>query len=210
MKRLKEKINANPRLKAIAHYMLIPRGDYRPRWWVRNILNPIVHKRGKGARIRRRTRMDILPFNTFYLGDQAIVEDYATINNAVGDIIIGHRSLIGIACVVIGPVTIGNDVMLAQNIVISGLNHGYEDIYKSIREHQTVTKPIIVEDEAWIGANAVITSGVRIGKHSVVAAGSIVTKDVPDYSIVAGNPARIVKQYNPKTNKWEKFASKVS
>ncbi len=205
MKNLKDRITANPRLKQLAHFLLFPRNDYRPRWWVRTFLNPIIHKRGKGSKIRWRSRMDVLPFNTFYLGEGAIIEDFSTINNAVGDVIIGDRSLIGISSVVIGPVIIGNDVMLAQNIVISGLNHGYEDITKSIREHQTITKPITIEDEAWIGANAVITSGITIGKHAVVAAGSIVTKDVPAYSIVAGNPARIVKQYNHETEHWEKY-----
>lgn len=204
MDKLKAKLNSNPRLKRLVHWLIIPANDFRPRWWVRKILNPLIHKKGKRTIIRRRTRMDIMPFNTFYMGDDAIIEDFATVNNAVGELIIGDRSLIGISSVVIGPVTIGNDVMLAQNIVISGLNHGYEDITKSIRAHQTITKPIFIDDEAWIGANSVITSGVSIGKHSVVAAGSIVTKNVPPYTIVAGNPARILKQYNHDTSTWER------
>lgn len=205
MKNLKHKINANPKLKALVHWMLIPSDDFRPRWWVRNLLNPFVHKKGRGAKVRWNTRMDIMPFNTFYMGEKTLIESFATVNNAVGDVVIGDRTLIGIASVVIGPVVIGNDVLLAQNIVISGLNHGYEDITKSIRDHQTVTKKITIEDEVWIGANAVITAGVSIGRHSIVAAGSVVTKNVPPFSIVAGNPAKLVKQFDKETKTWERI-----
>jgi len=61
---------------------------------------------------------------------------------------------------------------------------------------------IIIEDECWIGANAVITAGVTIGKHSVIAAGSVVTKNIPPYSVAVGNPARVIKQYNFETKQW--------
>jgi acetyltransferase-like isoleucine patch superfamily enzyme len=126
------------------------------------------------------------------------------INNGMGDVIIGDRSRVGISSVVIGPVTIGNDVILAQHVVMSGLNHGYEDVTIPIKDQKCTVKPIRIEDECWIGANAVITSGVTIGKHSVVAAGSVVTKDVPPFSIVGGNPAKVLKQYNLQTGQWEK------
>lgn len=210
MKRYVKKLNDKPALKGFLHWCLIPRNDYKPRWWVRYFLTPLIHTRGKGSRIRRKARIDVLPNNTFYLGAGALVEDYAVVNNAVGDVIIGDRSLIGISSTVIGPVTIGNDVMMAQNIVISGLNHGYEDIQFSIREQLTITNHIYIKDEAWIGANSVIVAGVTIGKHSIVAAGSVVTKNVPDYTIVAGSPAKIVKQYNFETETWDKVSKLVS
>jgi len=104
----------------------------------------------------------------------------------------------------IGPVKVGNDVMFAQNIVLSGLNHGYEDISLPPSHQKVSTNPIVVEDEVWIGANVVITSGVTIGKHSVVAAGSVVVKDVPPYSVVVGNPGKILKQYSKETKQWER------
>jgi len=204
MSKLKEVVKSNPKLKSFAHWLLIPSNDYRPRWWVRNILNPIIHRKERGAIIRKWARMDILPSNTFYLGKNAIIEDYAVVNNNVGDVIIHDNALIGIACTLIGPVSIGKDVLLAQNIVISGLNHGYEDIHTSIREQKVVTKQVIIEDEVWIGANVSITSGVRVGKHSIIAAGSTVHKDVPSYSIVGGNPARLLKKYNVETSEWER------
>ena len=148
--------------------------------------------------------MDVMPFEDFVLGDDSTIEDYATVNNGVGPVLIGNRTRIGISCVLIGPVTIGNDVMLAQNIVLSGLNHPYEDVTVPISQQKVTTKEIKVEDETWIGSNAVITAGVTIGKHSVVAAGSVVTKDVPAYSIAVGNPARIIKRFNFDTKNWEK------
>lgn len=199
-----ETIKSNPALKEFVLWLLMPKNQARPRLWVQWFLNPLKHKKGKRSLVRRRTRMDVLPFKNFSLGDDSTIEDFATVNNGVGDVRIGNRSRIGISCVIIGPVTIGNDVMLAQNIVVSGLNHPYEDVTVPISMQKVTTKPIIIEDESWIGANAVITAGVTIGKHSVVAAGSVVTKDVPPYSIAVGNPARVIKQYNFETTVWEK------
>lgn len=197
-------IKQNPRLKQFSLWLLMPRNQARPRLWVKLLLNPFKHKRKKGSLVRRRTRMDVLPFNNFVLGYDSTIEDFATINNGVGDVLIGDRTRIGLGCVLIGPVSVGNDVMFAQNIVVSGLNHGYQNLSLPPSKQPVETKPIVIEDEVWIGANSVITAGVRIGKHSVVAAGSVVTKSVPPYSVAAGNPARILKQYNPTTKLWEK------
>ncbi|HXH18394.1 MAG TPA: acyltransferase [Chitinophagales bacterium] len=204
MMSFKETIKSNPKLKALALWLLMPKNQARPRLWVKLFLNPFKHKRGKNSLIRPRTRMDVLPFNDFVLGDDSTIEDFATVNNGVGHVRIGSRTRIGISCVLIGPVTIGDDVMLAQNIVISGLNHPYEDISIPISRQKVITREIKVEDEVWIGSNSVLTAGVTIGKHSVVAAGSVVTKDVPAYSVAAGNPARIIKRYNFDTQTWEK------
>ncbi|MFN8153238.1 MAG: acyltransferase [Bacteroidia bacterium] len=150
--------------------------------------------------------MDVLPFNKFSIGANSTIEDFSVVNNGMGDVIIGFGSRIGISNTLIGPVFIGNNVIIAQNVVISALNHGYQEIDTPIRLQPCTTAKVTVGDDSWIGANAVITAGVTIGKHAVVAAGSIVTRDVPDYSIVAGNPAKLIKQYNPATKTWEKPA----
>ena len=197
-------IKNNPKLKRLVHWMLIPSGEAKPRLWVQWLVNPFVHKHGKGSTVRRRARMDVLPFNPFSLGAGSTVEDFATVNNGVGPVHIGDRTLIGLGCVLIGPITVGNDVILAQNIVCSGLNHEYTEIRTPIVNQPVTTAPIQIEDEVWIGANAVITAGVTVGKHSVVAAGSVVTKDVPPYTIVGGNPARLIKQYNEGNGTWER------
>lgn len=199
-----ETIKANPKLKRLALKAMMPKNQSRPRLWVKIFLNPFKHTKGKNSRICRFTRMDVMPFNNFVLGNDSTIEDFTTINNGVGDVLIGDRVRIGMSNVLIGPVTIGNDVMLAQNIVLSGLNHGYEDI-KIVPHKQPVTKKkITLEDEVWIGANSVVVAGVTIGKHSVIAAGSVVTKNIPPYSVAVGNPARVIKQYNPQTGIWER------
>jgi len=200
-------IKTSPRLKQLASRALMPRNQARPRRWVRWFLNPFVHHIGKHSLIRRRTRMDILPFNKFHLGNDSTIEDFTTINNGVGDIYIGDRTRIGLGCTLIGPVRIGNDIRLAQNIVMSGLNHNYEDISRPISDQGVTTSPIIIEDESWVGANCVVLPGVTVGKHCVIAAGSIVTRDIPPYSVAAGNPARVLKQYNPDSKTWERKLS---
>lgn len=198
-------IKSNPKLKRLVHWMLIPANDYKPRLWVRLLVNPFKHKRGKGSIVRFKTRMDLFPFNKFELGARSVIEDFSTINNGVGDVFIGSHTIIGLSNTIIGPVEIGNNVMMAQHVVISGLNHGYADIDIPPSDQPVVTSKITVCDDVWIGANSVITAGVRIGKHSVVGGGSVVTKDVPDYAIVAGNPAKLIKQYNFQTKNWERI-----
>lgn len=197
-------IKQNDWLKKWVHWLLIPTHQARPRWWVRWMVNPFFHKKGTGVTICRRTRMDVLPFQPFTMGDYSTVEDFATVNNGVGAVHIGDNTRIGIGNTVIGPVTIGNNVILAQNVVMSGLNHNYTNIHIPIYKQGETTATITIEDDCWIGANAVITAGVTIGKHSVVAGGAVVTKSIPPYSIAAGNPAKIIKQYNHNTCMWER------
>jgi len=201
---IKDTVKNSPGLKKLVHWMLIPTGEARPRLWVKWFVNPFIHKRGSGAIIRYRTRIDALPFNKFNLGSKSIIESFSTINNGVGDVFIGDNTLIGMSNVIIGPITIGNNVIFAQNIVASGLNHEYSDVTQPIYKQKILVAEITIEDDCWIAANSVITAGVTIGKHSVVAGGSVVTKNVPPYSVVAGNPAKIIKQYNFQSEKWER------
>lgn len=199
-------IKSEPTLKKIVHRMLIPKGRASPRLWVRLFLNPFVHKRSKGSIVRWRTRMDVLPFNKFELGRKSIIEDFSTINNGVGDVIIGDNCLIGMSNVLIGPINIGNNVILAQNIVASGLNHEYRDISMPIVAQPVTTAKITIEDDCWIAANVVVTAGVTIGKHCVIAAGAVVTKNIPPFSVAAGNPAKVLKCYDAGTDQWIKVS----
>jgi acetyltransferase-like isoleucine patch superfamily enzyme len=201
---LSSTIRNHAKLKSFIHWLLIPTHQARPRLWVRWFLNPFYHTKGKGVIIRNRVRMDVVPFNHFSIGNNSVIEDFSTVNNGVGPVRIGDHSLVGLGNVIIGPVTIGNDVILAQNIVVSGLNHHYKDIAQPIHKQGVSVAPITIEDECWIGANTVITAGVTIGRHSVVAAGAVVTKDIPPYSVAAGNPSRVIKKYDFTTNDWIK------
>lgn len=201
---LKEKIKTNKRLKRFVHWMLIPSYQAKPRKWVRWFVNPFYHKKGKHTVIRKSSRMDVVPFNRFEIDDYSTIEDFCTINNGVGDVIIGKQTRIGMSNVLIGPVSIGNNVIFAQNIVVSGLNHSYEDVHLPISKQKVSTSLIKIEDECWIGANVVITAGVTINRHSIIAAGSVVTKDIPPYSVAAGSPAKVIKQYDFEKEQWMK------
>ncbi|VXB02754.1 Acetyltransferase [Flavobacterium sp. 9R] len=201
---LKEKIKSNEKLKKLVHWSILIPKQTRPRLWIKWFVNPFYHKKGKGAIIRYQTRLDVVPWNKFELGEDSTIEDFSAINNGVGPVIIGDRTKIGLSNTIIGPVTVGNDVRLAQNITLSGLNHNYEDVNRPIHIQGVSTAPITIGDGTWIGANVVVLAGVTIGKNCVVAAGSVVTKDIPNYAVAVGNPARILKQYNPEKEIWEK------
>lgn len=91
-----------------------------------------------------------------------------------------------------GGITIEDDVQIAGNVSLLSNNHG-------VYERMILTcKPILIQRGAWIGANAVILPGVSVGKHSIVGAGSVVTKDVPDYSVAVGNPAKVIRILDKK------------
>lgn len=105
----------------------------------------------------------------------------------------------------IDRIEIGKNVLFAGYVHLTDHSHGYEDINKPIKKQKLISKgPIVIEDDCWLGFQSEILSGVHIGKHSIVAARAVVTKDVPPYSIVAGNPAKVVKQYNFEHKKWER------
>lgn len=201
---LKEQLKSNAFLKKLVLWMLQPPMRPRPRFWVRHFVNPLVHKKGKNALIRFKTRMDVFPYNKFELGKWSTIEDFSCVNNAMGNVIIGDNTRVGLSNTIIGPVTLGNNINIAQNVVMSGLNHGYEDINIAPRLQKCTTAQITIEDDCWIGANVVITAGVTIGKHSVIAAGSVVTKEIPPFSIAAGNPAKVIKRFDFMTNQWVK------
>ncbi len=200
---IKAWVKQSPRGKQLAHRAIFPRDDYRPRWWVRNLLNRFVHSR-KGT-IRGTARMDTVPFHAFVLAPKAIIEDNCLVNNVMGDVLIGHASLIGLGSVIIGPAHIGDDVLLAQNVVLSALNHNYEDISRPIKDQGVYVSPIVVGPGSWLGAGAVVLAGVTVGRNVVVAAGAVVTKDVPDFCVVVGNPARVVRRYDAASSKYVRW-----
>ena len=138
--------------------------------------------------------MDTPPYRRFWLGRRSVLESYCCINNAVGDVTIGDYTRIGIHCTVIGPVCIGSHVNLAQGITVTALNHNFADTTQRIDEQGVSTRPVTIADDVWIGANAVILPGVNVGQHAVVAAGAVVTTDVPPYSVVGGVPAKVLKR----------------
>ena len=114
------------------------------------------------------------------------------------EIEIGNNSGIGTNCRIAGPLSIGCDVMIAPNVSIYTRNHETENIYRPMRLQTAPLKKVTIGDDVWIGANAIILPGVTIGNGCIVAAGAVVTKDVPDYAVVGGNPAKIIKTRTQK------------
>jgi len=189
---IRNRLKNSPRLKRWIDYIIMNQRDARPRWYIR-LMAPLYQKRGRGSKIYGSVRMDTPPYRRFSIGRNSVVESFCCINNAVGDVEIGDHTRIGLHCTVIGPVRIGSNVNLAQGIVVTALNHNFKDCTRRIDEQGVSTSAVTIGDDVWIGANATILPGVTIGTHCVVAAGAVVTADVPDYSVAGGVPARIIK-----------------
>lgn len=96
----------------------------------------------------------------------------------------------------LAPITIGDDVLIGAGVHMIAANHRFDDTEKKISEqgHEFSKGGITIESDVWIGANAMVLAGVSVGTHSVIGAASVVTRDVPPYSIVAGVPAKIIRK----------------
>lgn len=190
---IRQGFKSNPRLKKIVDYIIMNQVQTRPRWYIR-LLAPLYQHRGKHSVIYHSVRMDTPPYRKFSLGDCSVIESFCCINNAIGDVAIGNHTRIGLHSTIIGPVNIGNEVNISQCVIVTALIHNFEEPDKTINEQGVSARPVVIEDDVWIGANVSIMPGVTIGTHSIVAAGAVVTKDVPPHTLVAGVPAIVKKQ----------------
>jgi acetyltransferase-like isoleucine patch superfamily enzyme len=112
---------------------------------------------------------------------------------------VGNHSNIGASCYIgcSGGIQIGDNVLMSPGVSMFAENHNYDHVDKPIIEQGVTRAPIVVEDDCWLASNSTILAGVHIGTGSIVAAGAVVTKDVPARTIVAGNPARVIKERLP-------------
>lgn len=145
---------------------------------------------GIGPKKRKIFYMYTMP----HCGNIQYLHPYITINFpenvTIGDNIIINRNVMITAR---SKITIGNDVLIGSNVVINDSNHVFKDRSVPITKQGHTAEPIVIEDDVWIASDAVILKGVHIGKGAVIAAGSVVTKDVEPYTVVAGVPARKIK-----------------
>lgn len=119
----------------------------------------------------------------------------------LGDhVTVGDRTMINAAQSII----IENHVLIAPNCYITDHNHGYTDVTTPVKYQKLMSvAPVLIKSGSWLGASVSIGPGVTIGKNSVIGANSVVTKDVPDFSVAVGVPAKVIKNYNQKSKRWE-------
>lgn len=110
---------------------------------------------------------------------------------------IGDRCLIGRGSGIVGhfSIEIGDDVWTGHNVYITDQNHGYEDVTRPISQQSQPERSVKIGEGSWLGYGSVVLPGVTIGKHVVVGANSVVTHDIPDYSVAVGVPARVIKRF---------------
>lgn len=133
------------------------------------------------------------------MGQDVNVEHGAYLGNGAR-IRIGDHSGFGIDCLCTGDITLGRHVMMGPEVMIFTTNHNAQEVSIPMqRQGDTPSMPVVIEDDVWIGARVIILPGVRVGTGSILAAGAIVTKDVPPFAVVGGNPAKLIK--------WRKAAA---
>lgn len=121
------------------------------------------------------------------------------------NVYLGMFSRIGCA----NSVTIEDNVLTGPHIFISDYNHAYENINLPVVSQGVAcgkNDRVIIGKDSWIGTNVCIIGNIKIGKHCIIGANSVVTKDLPDFSVAVGSPARVIKQYNPILKKWVKVS----
>ena len=128
--RLKTMIKGNDHIRKFILWSITPTNNPRPRFWVKWFINPFIHQRAIIR--RRRSRIDVFPWNQFIVGKNSLIEDFTTINNGAGHVIIGDNARVGIGSVIIGPVRLGNKVGLGQHVFISGFK-AYTSLYRMCR-----------------------------------------------------------------------------
>lgn len=154
-------------------------------------------------------KVDIKNGYIVHLNHDVSIRPYCQIWSGGDGIEIGARTEIGERCriSIINKLSIGMDVLISPNAYISDCDHEYRNINIPVINQATVNKvdnEIKIEDGSYIGINTVIIGKVNIGKHCVIGANSVVTRDIPDYCVAAGAPVKIIKRYDKNKGEWIK------
>jgi maltose O-acetyltransferase len=159
----------------------------------RAVATKLPDSTGPGGSVWRGIRLALARRMLLSVGEGANIEKGAMFNRH-RIVSLGHRSGIGIDCRLYGPVQIRDDVMMGPEVVIYASSHDYSDVdTPMIGQGRQTDRPVLIDSNVWIGTRAIILPGVRIGEGAIVGAGAVVTRDVPEYAVVAGNPARVVR-----------------
>jgi acetyltransferase-like isoleucine patch superfamily enzyme len=144
--------------------------------------------------------LEMLREDRLRIGAHAYFEPGVWLTSESGRITVGGGSLLNLNVMVaaLERVEIGEHCMLANGCVITDADHCFEDPDRPVPwQGFTSDGPTVLGDNVWLGAHAVVTSGVTIGRRSVIGAGSVVTRDVPEFSVAAGSPARVIGSVRP-------------
>lgn len=145
----------------------------------------------KFGRIWKKARMETARQFLVHVGDDVNIEKGAMITSLME---IGDRSGVGINAQMHGQIIIGKDVMMGPECIIYTTNHKFDRTDVPMRlQGFSEQRPVSIEDDVWIGGRVTILPGVHIGRGAIIGAGAVVTKDVPEFAIVGGNPAKILK-----------------
>lgn len=152
--------------------------------WLINIFAYHAIHNVRGRRIAKIGKSNIHPTAIIREGEHVTIGDNCLIN---------HNCLIQAGKSPAGYIKIGNYVHTGVNVMMMAFNHGFYTREIPTKEQDYMDAPIVINDDVWIGAGSIILAGVTIGKGAIIAAGAVVNKDVPDYAIVGGVPATVLK-----------------
>ena len=160
---------------------------------------------GQAARIGSDSSLNRYLGGNITLGTRTILCKHCKLSTCGGDIVIGNDTTLGDYTTITaqGGVTVGDNVIFADHVSMIANEHNYEKIDVPIMKQGCYTAPIVIGDGSWIGINATILAGSHIGKNCVVAAGAVVKGTFPDYCVIGGVPAKIIKRYHEQTKQWE-------
>ena len=130
------------------------------------------------------------------VGDDSYLSSHSILNTFDGWITLGSNCTVNSYAILYGHggLQIGNDVRIAPQVMIMPMNHIFADPSVSVRKQGIEAQGIVIEDDVWLGAGAVVLDGVTIGKGSIIGAGAVVSKNIPPYSVAVGVPAKVKKK----------------
>lgn len=166
----------------------------------------LIYKVGWNRKISFGRGIKIVNGKNIFLGKNIFIRSNTDLF-ANENIFIGNNCDIGVRNRIVGDVVIEDNVLIGPNNYIASVDHEYRDVQKPVMDQGGVKlnqfhDEILIKEGSWIGTNVAIIGCVHIGKHSVIGANTVVNKDVPDYSVVVGNPAKIVKYYDFEKSAW--------
>ena len=159
--------------------------------------NPLSIFIGDGTHIWDHSFLGTYFNGQIHVGTNSIINSYARLNAYEGNIKVGKDSTLNefslISCGG-GGVVIGNGVRIGAHTMIVASNHATEDRETPIWRQGIISEGVIIHDGVWIGSNVVVLDGIEIGEGTIIGAGSVVTKDIPPYSVAVGVPVKVLRQ----------------